>query len=107
MGASEYLDDRDTLKIKVAHLAKMIRASKKCVFYTGAGISTASGTPDYASKVLDLQRERALIFDHNTQRQRSLSHARRCAPPTSRGRLATLRHRTVSRRLVVVEAGTD
>ena len=49
--ASEYLDDRATLKIKVARLAKMIRASKKCVFYTGAGISTASGTPDYASKV--------------------------------------------------------
>ena len=48
--ASEYLDEGSTLTLKVRRLAEMIRASRKCIYYTGAGISTASGTPDYASK---------------------------------------------------------
>jgi NAD-dependent SIR2 family protein deacetylase len=48
---SEYLDQPETLqKKKVRALAGMLRASRAAVLYTGAGISTASGIGDYASK---------------------------------------------------------
>eukprot|EP01059_Diplonema_ambulator_P035550 TRINITY_DN8396_c0_g1_i1.p1 TRINITY_DN8396_c0_g1~~TRINITY_DN8396_c0_g1_i1.p1 ORF type:complete len:294 (+),score=48.05 TRINITY_DN8396_c0_g1_i1:35-883(+) len=50
MDASEYLDTADVLKEKVKVLADMIRKSKGVVVYTGAGISTAGGMPDYASR---------------------------------------------------------
>jgi NAD-dependent deacetylase len=32
---------------KVKHLAKLLKAVKKVVVFTGAGISTESGIPDY------------------------------------------------------------
>lgn len=50
MKAHEYRDDVSTLHDKVRHLASMIRESRHFVTYTGAGISTASGINDYASK---------------------------------------------------------
>merc|ERR1719487_113055 len=50
MSANEYLDEPDVLKAKVKALANLIRKSKNCVAYTGAGISTASGIRDYATK---------------------------------------------------------
>jgi len=48
--AHEYLDHDDVLQAKVRVLADLIRRSQNCVAYTGAGISTASGIKDYASK---------------------------------------------------------
>lgn len=42
--------DQDVLQAKVRLLADMVRRSHKCVAYTGAGISTAAGISDYASK---------------------------------------------------------
>lgn len=48
--ANEYLDHEEVLRAKVKTLAEMIRKSQNCVAYTGAGISTASGISDYASK---------------------------------------------------------
>jgi len=53
MKAHEYSEDPETLKIKVKELARLIKASKHCVAYTGAGISTASGINDYASQSKD------------------------------------------------------
>mmetsp|Transcript_95741 Transcript_95741/g.265852 ORF Transcript_95741/g.265852 Transcript_95741/m.265852 type:complete len:344 (-) Transcript_95741:174-1205(-) len=50
MDASEYHDDAATLDAKVDVLVSMLRAAKACVVYTGAGISTAAGIGDYASK---------------------------------------------------------
>merc|ERR1719478_1553139 len=50
MKAHEYLDDPSTLKAKVGVLADLVRRSQNCVAYTGAGISTASGINDYATK---------------------------------------------------------
>eukprot|EP00438_Fugacium_kawagutii_P030302 Skav204410 [mRNA] locus=scaffold398:102268:126856:- [translate_table: standard] len=47
------LDHDDVLHAKVKMLADLIRRSKACVAYTGAGISTASGISDYASKAND------------------------------------------------------
>jgi len=48
--AREFKDTQDVLKEKVKQLALMIKASKNLLVYTGAGISTASGIADYASK---------------------------------------------------------
>jgi NAD-dependent SIR2 family protein deacetylase len=48
--AHEFEDDPRTLRLKVKAMAKMIRASTNVCAYTGAGISTAAGINDYASK---------------------------------------------------------
>eukprot|EP00026_Physarum_polycephalum_P007541 Phypoly_transcript_07604.p1 GENE.Phypoly_transcript_07604~~Phypoly_transcript_07604.p1 ORF type:complete len:510 (+),score=56.14 Phypoly_transcript_07604:48-1532(+) len=48
--ANEYLDSTEVLKAKVKLMAEMIRQSKLCCAYTGAGLSRSSGIPDYASK---------------------------------------------------------
>jgi len=50
MLAHEYADTPTTLKEKVKILASLLKKSKRCVAYTGAGISTASGISDYATK---------------------------------------------------------
>eukprot|EP00005_Dracoamoeba_jomungandri_P000031 CAMPEP_0174250988 /NCGR_PEP_ID=MMETSP0439-20130205/968_1 /TAXON_ID=0 /ORGANISM="Stereomyxa ramosa, Strain Chinc5" /LENGTH=530 /DNA_ID=CAMNT_0015331191 /DNA_START=42 /DNA_END=1631 /DNA_ORIENTATION=- len=50
MQAHEYNDDPETLRMKVRQMAKLIKKSKHCLAYTGAGISTSSGINDYASK---------------------------------------------------------
>ena len=48
--AHEYLDDDAVLKEKVAKLAGLVRRSHNMLAFTGAGISTAAGIDDYASK---------------------------------------------------------
>jgi len=53
MKAHEYLDDPGVLQEKVRALAGLVRRSQCCVAYTGAGISTASGINDYATKAGD------------------------------------------------------
>mmetsp|Transcript_118057 Transcript_118057/g.220649 ORF Transcript_118057/g.220649 Transcript_118057/m.220649 type:complete len:562 (-) Transcript_118057:199-1884(-) len=53
MLAHEYLDEDEVLKAKVRLLASLILRSRNCVAYTGAGISTASGINDYATKAGD------------------------------------------------------
>ena len=45
----EYFDSPEELEEKVQLLAEMIIMSKHMVAFTGAGISTASGIPDYRS----------------------------------------------------------
>ena len=45
----EYFDSPQELDAKVTILAEMIRASNHMVSFTGAGISTACGIPDYRS----------------------------------------------------------
>jgi NAD-dependent SIR2 family protein deacetylase len=47
--AHEYNDVPEVLRAKIALLATMIRASRHCLVYSGAGISTAAGIADYAS----------------------------------------------------------
>nr|AUZ82953.1 sirtuin 7 [Brachionus koreanus] len=41
------IDEEDILKMKCSELARAIKNSKKCVVYTGAGISTSASIPDY------------------------------------------------------------
>lgn len=53
MRAHEYLDEPEVLRSKVRLLADLLRRSLHCVAYTGAGISTASGISDWASKATD------------------------------------------------------
>ena len=48
--ASEYLDTPAVLQAKVGALVALLTASRHTVLYTGAGLSTAAGVPDYASK---------------------------------------------------------
>jgi len=48
--AHEYHDEPAVLRTKVQLLADMIRSARCCVAYTGAGISTAAGIGDYASR---------------------------------------------------------
>ena len=50
MQSHEYLDQPFTLRAKVKALAQLIRSSKACVAYTGAGLSTGAGIGDYASR---------------------------------------------------------
>jgi NAD-dependent SIR2 family protein deacetylase len=48
--ANEYLDEKEVLELKMKLIANLIKQSKTLVAYTGAGISRASGIPDYATK---------------------------------------------------------
>ena len=45
----EYFDSPEVLNEKVEQLAEMVLTSSNMVFFTGAGISTACGIPDYRS----------------------------------------------------------
>jgi len=51
--AHEWRDSTDVLRAKIELLSVLIEKSKRCVAYTGAGISVASGIHDYASKAKD------------------------------------------------------
>jgi hypothetical protein len=48
--AHEYLDVDEVLQKKVQLLASLIRKAKRCVLYAGAGLSTAAGIGDYATR---------------------------------------------------------
>ena len=48
--ADEYMDDPSTLDHKIGLMADLVKQSRCCVAYTGAGLSKASGIPDYGTK---------------------------------------------------------
>ena len=45
----EYVDSPEVLDAKVTRFAEMILSSEHFIAHTGAGISTATGIPDYRS----------------------------------------------------------
>jgi len=51
--AHEWGEHPEVLKAKVKLLADMVRKAKNCMAFTGAGISTAAGIDDYATKGRD------------------------------------------------------
>ena len=64
--AHEYCEEPRVLREKVKALSELIRKSKTCTAYTGAGISTASGIDDYASKAkgsIAMKRKKVSGFD--------------------------------------------
>ena len=48
--AHEYNDISEVLSMKIALLARLIRKSRNCIAYTGAGLSRSAGISDYATK---------------------------------------------------------
>eukprot|EP00949_MAST-11_sp_MAST-11-sp1_P003891 g3891.t1 len=74
MDASEYMDSPDVLREKVHVLAAMLRKSAATVVYTGAGISRASGTPDYASIAKGTRAPIARDSGNRLQAQPTFSH---------------------------------
>ena len=48
--AHEYEEDPYVLRQKVSLLCALLTEARSCVIYTGAGISTAAGISDYATK---------------------------------------------------------
>eukprot|EP01026_Neomeris_dumetosa_P013978 TRINITY_DN14989_c0_g1_i5.p1 TRINITY_DN14989_c0_g1~~TRINITY_DN14989_c0_g1_i5.p1 ORF type:complete len:461 (+),score=68.86 TRINITY_DN14989_c0_g1_i5:89-1471(+) len=47
LGAPEKFDSEEEINRKVMELADLVRQAKRIVFFTGAGISTACGIPDF------------------------------------------------------------
>lgn len=45
----EFFDEPEVLEYKVTRLAELIKKSQSMIAFTGAGISTAAGIPDYRS----------------------------------------------------------
>ena len=45
----EIIDDISTLLPKVKHLISLMKSSRNPMVFTGAGISTSAGVPDYRS----------------------------------------------------------
>ncbi|ESQ42870.1 hypothetical protein EUTSA_v10013461mg [Eutrema salsugineum] len=59
VGMAEFFDPSHVLQCKIEELAKMIQKSKHLVAFTGAGISTSCGIPDFRGPkgIWTLQRE--------------------------------------------------
>ncbi|XP_055106456.1 NAD-dependent protein deacylase sirtuin-6 isoform X5 [Hylobates moloch] len=53
-GLPEIFDPPEELERKVWELARLVWQSSNVVFHTGAGISTASGIPDFRDKLAEL-----------------------------------------------------
>ena len=47
----EYFDTPEEIELKTTQLAEWIQEAQNIVFFTGAGISTSTGIPDYRSGI--------------------------------------------------------
>lgn len=79
--AHEFCDREEVLRAKVAMLGEMVRQSKNCLAFTGAGISTAAGIDDYATKA----KEQSVTATQERPRVRDWKDAR----PTKAHRVMT------------------
>jgi hypothetical protein len=59
----EYRETDEVLVAKVKLLAELIKKSKNCIAYTGAGLSVASGLDDYATKAKESLDSRPHVSD--------------------------------------------
>mmetsp|Transcript_6378 Transcript_6378/g.8992 ORF Transcript_6378/g.8992 Transcript_6378/m.8992 type:complete len:386 (+) Transcript_6378:65-1222(+) len=55
--AHEFLDTTEVLQEKIQVLAELFRRARCIIIYTGAGLSTASGVADYATKTQGLVKD--------------------------------------------------
>ena len=45
----EYFDAEDVVETKVKEIARLLRGASHAIIFTGAGISTSAGIPDFRS----------------------------------------------------------
>jgi len=45
--STEYHDPEDMINTQISLLATLMKSARHCVIYTGAGISTSAGIPDF------------------------------------------------------------
>jgi len=48
-GAREFFDSKEEVRAKVADIARRLRTSRHAIIFTGAGLSTSAGIPDFRS----------------------------------------------------------
>jgi NAD-dependent SIR2 family protein deacetylase len=65
--AHEYRDSPEVVKAKIKLLAQLLRQSKNCVAYTGAGLSVSSGLADYATKSSSVEERQTVDSRYHAQ----------------------------------------
>mmetsp|Transcript_27714 Transcript_27714/g.54407 ORF Transcript_27714/g.54407 Transcript_27714/m.54407 type:complete len:414 (-) Transcript_27714:30-1271(-) len=83
MSASEYVDLDDVFKAKVRVLAKLVQQAQFRIVYSGAGLSTAAGIDDYASRAEGSTREASPVISAGALGAMNSSYRSPfCAQPT-------------------------
>ena len=66
----EIIDDISTLLPKVKHLISLMKSSRNPMVFTGAGISTSAGVPDYRSSYKTLLKTGPGVWESEENRQK-------------------------------------
>mmetsp|Transcript_28387 Transcript_28387/g.76898 ORF Transcript_28387/g.76898 Transcript_28387/m.76898 type:complete len:326 (-) Transcript_28387:51-1028(-) len=87
VGLPEIHDTRRSLSVKIKHLVKAVKASEYTVVLTGAGISTASGIPDFrgpngiwTKEKQKMRPEKTTKKSASSNRKRKLSETKSASP---------------------------
>ena len=82
---TEYFDDEATLEKKINKLVKMIKKSKFFVSFTGAGLSTSAGIPDYRSGANTVLSTGAGCWEKQANIEKAKKEGKLYNPPTKVG----------------------
>ena len=67
VSSCEFQDVHEVFLAKAALLARMLRAAKCCVVYSGAGISTSAGVDDYATRDAGTLASRPMVHPYDAE----------------------------------------